>query len=167
MPQNSKQSLDSTLSNVKIRQASKEDLEQIIDLSRKLGRNESVLDSMISPLPSEFQNPKWILKIIERKNAVVVAEIEKKIVGYSLGWISQPWAYKGKRGYICDCFIEKSHRRRGIGKTLINAILSWFISKGVECVEVDVYSSNIPSLELFKKLGFKEVSKRLRFTVSK
>ena len=158
---------DTALVNVKIRHADEKDLEEIVRLSKKLGRDESAMDSMISPSPSEFQSPSWILKNIKGENTVVfVAEVEGKIVGYSLGWVSQPWAYKGKRGYICDCFVEKSYRRRGIGKALVKAMLEWFINKGVECVEADVYSSNVPSLKLFKKLGFEEVFKRLRFTVN-
>ena len=166
-PSKGKQS-DATLVNVKIRHADEKDLEEIVRLSKKLGRDESAMDSMISPSPSEFQSPSWILKNIKGENTVVfVAEVEGKIVGYSLGWVSQPWAYKGKRGYICDCFVEKSFRRRGIGKALVKAMLEWFTSKGVECVEADVYSSNVPSLKLFKKLGFEEVFKRLRFTVDK
>jgi len=156
------------LGNVKIRQASETDLQQIVKLSEKLGRDESAMDSMVSPLPSEFQNPKWILKNIKGENTVVfVAEADGKIVGYSLGWISQPWSYKAKRGYICDCFVEKSYRRRGIGKALVKAMLEWFRKKGVECIETDIYSSNIPSLTLFKNLGFKEVSKRLRLIFEK
>lgn len=140
-------------------------MQQIVKLSEKLGKDESTMDSMVSPLPSEFQNPKWILKNIKGENTVVfVAETNGKIVGYSLGWISQPWSYKAKRGYICDCFVEKSHRRQGIGKALVKAMLEWFKDKGVECVEADIYSKNIPSLALFKGLGFKEVSKRLRLT---
>jgi ribosomal protein S18 acetylase RimI-like enzyme len=166
-PSKGKQS-DASLVNVKIRHADEKDLEEIVRLSKKLGRDESAMDSMISPSPSEFQSPSWILKNIKGENTVVfVAEVEGKIVGYSLGWVSQPWAYKGKRGYICDCFVEKSYRRRGIGKALVKAMLEWFINKGVECVEADVYSSNVPSLKLFKKLGFEEVFKRLRFTVDK
>jgi ribosomal protein S18 acetylase RimI-like enzyme len=156
------------LENVKIRHASEADLQQIVKLSEKLGRDESAMDSMVSPLPSEFQNPKWILKNIKGENTVVfVAEADGKIVGYSLGWISQPWSYKAKRGYICDCFVEKFYRRRGIGKALVKAMLEWFKDKGVECVEADIYSSNIPSLALFKGLGFKEVSKRLRLIFEK
>lgn len=155
-----------TLENVRIRQANEGDLQQIVQLSEKLEKDESTMDSMISSLPSEFQNPKWILKNIKGENTVVfVAEVDGKVVGYSLGWISQPWAYKGKRGYICDCFVEKSYRRRGIGKALIKAIVDWFVNKGVECVEADVYSTNIPSLMMFKALGFEEIFKRLRFTV--
>jgi ribosomal protein S18 acetylase RimI-like enzyme len=155
-----------TLENVKIRRADEEDLQQIVKLSKKLGKDESAMDSMISSLPSEFQNPAWILKNIKGENTVVfVAEADGKVIGYSLGWVSQPWAYKGKRGYICDCFVEKPYRRRGIGKALIKAMLNWFVNKGVECIEADVYSSNIPSLVLFKALGFEEIFKRLRFTV--
>lgn len=153
--------------NVRIRQANEEDLQCIVELSKKLGKDESNMDSMISPSPSEFQNPKWILKNIKGENAAVfVAEINGKIVGYSLGWCSQPWAYKGRRGYICDCFIEKSYRRKGIGKSLIKMMIEWFAKKGVKCVEADVYSKNVPSLKLFKTLGFKEISKRLRLTVN-
>jgi ribosomal protein S18 acetylase RimI-like enzyme len=164
MPSN-KEKTCSTLTSVRIRQASEEDLQRIVELSKKLGRDESNMDSMISPLPSEFQNPKWILKNIKGKSTVVfVAEVNGKIVGYSLGWFGHPWAYKGKRGYICDCFVEKPYRRRGIGRALIKVMLDWFVKKGVECVEADVYSKNIPSLKLFKSLGFKEISKRLRFT---
>ncbi|MGC8998804.1 MAG: GNAT family N-acetyltransferase [Candidatus Bathyarchaeia archaeon] len=166
-PIKAKQS-DTALVNVKIRHANEKDLEEIVRLSKKLGRDESAMDSMISPLPSEFQSPRWILKNIKGENTVVfVAEVEGKIVGYSLGWVSQPWAYKGKRGYICDCFVEKPYRRRGIGKALVKAMLEWFIDKGVECVEADVYSNNVPSLKLFKKLGFEEIFKRLRLTVDK
>ena len=158
-----KQSSNITLAGVKIRHANEEDLQQIVKLSEKLGRDESAMDYMVSPLPSEFQNPAWILKNIKGENtAVFVAEVEGKIVGYSLGWVSQPWSYKAKRGYICDCFVEKSYRRRGIGTALIKAMLEWFKNKSVECVEADVYSSNTPSLILFKNLGFEEVSKRLR-----
>ncbi|MCS7115081.1 MAG: GNAT family N-acetyltransferase [Candidatus Bathyarchaeota archaeon] len=151
---------------MRIRHADEKDLKEIVRLSEKLGLEESNMDSMISPLPSEFQNPKWILKNMRGENTVVfVAEVEGKIVGYSLGWISRPWGYKGKRGYICDCFVEKSYRRQSIGEALIKAMLEWFIKKGVECVEADVYSNNAPSLKLFKKLSFEEVFKRLRFTV--
>ncbi|MEM2937140.1 MAG: GNAT family N-acetyltransferase [Candidatus Bathyarchaeia archaeon] len=168
MPSGKAKPSDIALSNVKIRHANEEDLQGIVRLSQKLGRDESAMDSMISPLPSEFQSPSWILKNIRGENAVVfVAEVEGKIVGYSLGWVSQPWAYKGKRGYICDCFVEKSYRRQGIGKALIKAMLEWFIEKGVECVEADIYSNNVPSLKLFKKLGFEEIFKRLRFTVNR
>jgi ribosomal protein S18 acetylase RimI-like enzyme len=168
MPSDKAKLSNSKLVNVKIRHADEKDLQEIVKMSEKLGRDESIMDSMISPLPSEFQSPSWILKNIKGENTVVfVAEIEGKIVGYSLGWVGQPWAYKGKRGYICDCFVEKSYRRRGIGKALIKAMLEWFIRKGVECVEADVYSNNLPSLMLFKKLGFEEIFKRLRFTVNK
>ncbi|MEM2987818.1 MAG: GNAT family N-acetyltransferase, partial [Candidatus Bathyarchaeia archaeon] len=62
---------------------------------------------------------------------------------------------------------EKSYRRRGVGKALVKAMLKWFLDKGVECVEADVYSNNAPSLKLFKRLGFEEIFKRLRFTESK
>jgi len=151
-----------------IRHAREDDLQAIIKLSEKLGKDESTADSMVSPEPSEFQNPKWILKNIKGQNTVVfVAELDGEVIGYSLGWISQPWSYKGKRGYICDCFVDEPYREKGIGKALVRAMLDWFTKRGADCVEADVYSGNIPSLAMFEGLGFKEVSKRLRFIIKR
>ena len=122
---------------------------------------------MMLPI-SEFQNPDWIIKNVRKENAAVfVAEDDGKIVGYSLGWIGQPWGYKGKRGYFCDCFVEELHRRQGVGLALSKALIEWFKEKNVECIEADVYSGNEESLKMFKKLGFKEVSKRLRIILKK
>jgi len=122
---------------------------------------------MMLPI-SEFQNPDWIIKNVRKENAAVfVAEDDGKIVGYSLGWIGQPWGYKGKRGYFCDCFVEEPYRRQGVGLALSKALIEWFKEKNVECIEADVYSGNEESLKMFKKLGFKEVSKRLRIILKK
>jgi len=145
--------------------AKPEDLQEVVKLAEELFQDESLRDSMITT-PSQFQDPKWILKNINRENAtVLVAELNGKIIGYALGWISQPWAYKGKRGYFCDCFVEKSYRGRGVGKKLIKAMIEWFKNNEVECVEADVYVNNPVSIKMLKSLGFKEVAKRLRFTV--
>jgi ribosomal protein S18 acetylase RimI-like enzyme len=148
-----------------IRRAVQEDVPQIVQLSRKLGIDESSKDPLISPV-SQFQEPSWVLKNINRETAgVFVAEVNGRIIGYALGWMGQPWGYKGKRGYFCDCFVEKKYRRHGIGLALARALLNWFKEKDVECVEADVYSENEASLEMLKKLGFKEVSKRVRLAL--
>lgn len=94
-----------------------------------------------------------------------MAELDGEIVGYALGWINQPWAYKSKRGYFCDCFVERTYRGRGIGKKLAEALIKWFKENGVECVETDVYANNQVSLRMFTSLGFKEIAKRLRLTL--
>jgi len=142
-----------------------EDVQEIVKLAGKLSQDESLKDSMITP-SSQFQDPKWILKNINRANAAVyVAELEGRIVGYALGWINQPWAYKGRRGYFCDCFVESPYRGKGIGKELAKAMIEWFKKNDVECVETDVYVNNRVSLRMFKSLNFKEIAKRLRLTV--
>jgi ribosomal protein S18 acetylase RimI-like enzyme len=155
--------------NVKIRHADEKDLEEIVRLSKKLGRDESAMDSMISPSPSEFQSPKLdSLRTLKARTQLFLSpKLKEKLWATRLVGSASHGLTRAKEGYICDCFVEKSYRRRGIGKALVKAMLEWFINKGVECVEADVYSSNVPSLKLFKKLGFEEVFKRLRFTVDK
>ncbi|MEM3695113.1 MAG: GNAT family N-acetyltransferase [Candidatus Bathyarchaeia archaeon] len=157
-------SLDWNKVKVEIRKAGPEDLSAIVGLARELSKSESAMDPMVTPV-SRFQDPAWILKNIEKDNAAVfVATFNGEVVGYVLGWVSQPWDYKSERGYICDCFVRENYRRRGVGKALCQEILKWFRSRNVNCVEVDIYADNVASIELFRSLGFKEVAKKFRFT---
>lgn len=147
---------------IAIRKACPEDLSAIVALARELSKSESTIDPMVAPV-SRFQDPEWILRNIEKDNAAVfVATFNGELVGYVLGWVSQPWDYKSERGYICDCFVKEGYRRRGVGKALCREILRWFKSKDINCVEVDIYTDNVASIELFRSLGFREVAKKFR-----
>ncbi|MBS7658230.1 MAG: GNAT family N-acetyltransferase [Candidatus Bathyarchaeia archaeon] len=152
-------------SSIIIREATPNDLLNIVKLAKELTISESNIDPMVNPF-SKFQDSEWILRNIKGdKTVVFVAEHNGEIVGYILGWVSQPWDYKSNRGYICDCFVKEKYRRKGIGAALCKAILNWFINRNVTCIEADVYSNNTASLEMFKSLGFKEVAKKLRLVI--
>ncbi|MEM3730384.1 MAG: GNAT family N-acetyltransferase [Candidatus Bathyarchaeia archaeon] len=154
----------SDTAGIAIRKACPEDLSAIVGLAKELSKSESIMDPMITPV-SRFQDPEWILKNIEKDNAVVfVATFNNEVVGYVLGWVSQPWDYKFERGYICDCFVKEDYRRRGVGKALCREILKWFRSKNINCVEADIYTNNVASIKLFRSLGFEEVAKKFRLT---
>ncbi len=153
------------LQGIIIREATPKDLLNIVKLAKELIKSESDIDPMVNPL-SKFQDSEWILKNIKGdKTVVFVAEYNGEIIGYTLGWVSQPWDYKSSRGYICDCFVKEEYRRKGIGAALCKAILNWFINRNITCIEADIYSNNTASLEMFKSLGFKEIAKKLRLII--
>ena len=50
--------------------------------------------------------------------------------------------------------VLKAYRRRGIGEQLARAAIKSARKMGLERVELEVFSSNIPAVKLYEKLGF-------------
>jgi len=79
-------------------------------------------------------------------NKFLVAEVEGKVVGYIISSI------RGDEGLIISIAVLPSHRRKGIGKALME--------KSIELLETDVVmltlrEHNRAALNFYNKLGFK------------
>lgn len=87
---------------------------------------------------------------------VLIAEEEKKIAGYSLGYIKEEIPiFKMKRyGYISDLFVKKEFRGQGISAKLVDAMVRWFKDKGVEYASIGFYADNHEAHEIYRKWGF-------------
>ncbi len=87
--------------------------------------------------------------------AVVLALVEKKVVGL----LSMSWYYnfdmKCKVGLVNDVWVLKSYRISGIGAGLINFTKKKFKKLGIKKIELIVGIKNLAALEFYKKLGFK------------
>ena len=71
---------------------------------------------------------------------------------------------------ILDIAVSPSFRRMGVGKALINALLSSIrvspavdVSSAVQTVFLEVRESNIPARKLYQSFGFTESGKRPRY----
>ena len=53
-----------------------------------------------------------------------------------------------------------SHRRQGIGRELVMALVRKLEENGVHCLTLEVRASNLPAVELYGSLGFVQVGKR-------
>lgn len=61
---------------------------------------------------------------------------------------------------ICNIAVFKEHRNKGVGKSILNSIISLCKEKGVKSVFLEVSESNVVALSLYKKLGFSCVGVR-------
>jgi len=78
----------------------------------------------------------------------LVAELEGKIVGYvSL-------VKFGRRASLISIAVAKDFRRKGIGEKLLKKVL---LDLKVDKVTLEVRVSNLAAINLYKKMGFKEV----------
>jgi len=95
--------------------------------------------------------------IANESSCVLVAELDDLVVGHCLATISKyPPIYDVvEYGQIMDLAVTHKYRRKGVGETLVNAIRSWFLARGIHRVEVRVAVSNEVSVAFWRKMGFR------------
>ena len=87
----------------------------------------------------------------------VVAEIEGEVIGYA-GAI-----YCLNQADIALVAVKPEFRRNGIAQKLINQLEQLLLQKGVTDVFLEVRISNTPARELYKRMGFSEISIRKKY----
>lgn len=113
----------------RIRPAEEEDHDAVLALWERAGQ------SMTS-------GTEWNALITGPTSAVLVAEESEEIVGAAVA------TYDGWRAYIYHVATAPIHRRRGIGRTLIDAAESYLVDAGAQQVFVMVNGANTDGLAL-------------------
>ena len=96
---------------------------------------------------------------------VYLAEIKPEVIGfvelnlrhYAEGSLSHPVPY------LEGCYIKPQHQGQGYGKRLIQQAEQWALSKGFSEIASDADMNNHRSIQMHKKLGFKEVDRMVCF----
>ena len=86
------------------------------------------------------------------KDTFIVAEYNKKIVGYVIGVLR--WDVIG---HIINIAIHPDFRRKGIGEVLMREVMAALKKKGATMFRLEVRVSNIPAQCLYERLGFQKV----------
>lgn len=94
-----------------------------------------------------------MLKYIQDGSAIVIGAIEEEKL---LGFI---WAYKRivnkeRRLHINYFIVNKSNRKQGIGKRLINEIYKYAQKDEIKKIELMVTAQNESAVEFYKNQGF-------------
>lgn len=147
-----------------IRKAKKSDIDDIIRLADQLRKTEAPLDKTKNIKEDSYLSDIYIEKelkyISSRKKIFLVAEIDKKIIGYVNGYIVEnPDIYYREPVAYLDCLcVDKVSRKQGIGKKLIDEFSSIVKKKGAKYVKLNAFENNTPAVNLYKKEGFEEYS---------
>lgn len=147
-----------------IRKAKKGDIDDILKLADQLRRTEVPLDKTKnlkadSYLSDEYRDHE-LKYIVARSKIFLVAEDNGQVIGYVNGYINKKSEiyYKEPVAYL-DCLcVDKTARKRGIGKKLIDEFCNVVKKKGARYVKLNAFENNIPAVSLYKKEGFEEYS---------
>ncbi len=93
----------------------------------------------------------FLLYLLNISDAFYVATIDSpdKIVGYICGSV------EGDRGHIISIAVDPSYRRRGIGKLLMERIMSFYRERGIRRVYLECRVSNRVAQRFYEALGFR------------
>lgn len=87
----------------------------------------------------------------------LVAEAGGLVAGYVIAH------HAADEGEILNLGVALAHRRRGVGRALVEHVLSALAARGVRAVYLEVRESNSGARRLYEALGFGEVARRARY----
>lgn len=96
------------------------------------------------------RSTKRMMKDWIHRDALLVALFEKQPVAY----VSISTDLAPLSGWITDLAVNPNYRHQGIATALIMAGQEWATQQQLRRMIVDMQSKNIPSIRLFRKMGF-------------
>lgn len=143
--------------NIKIRKATLNDLNVLLDFEQQLISVERPMDRSIEQIKKITYYDLNEL-ITSNLSAVFVAINHNEIVGCGYGLIRQNKSkFRLKEhGYIGFIFVKPAFRGNEINKLLFKDIFNWFKTKNINEVRLTVYKENLSAIKAYKKIGFEE-----------
>jgi ribosomal protein S18 acetylase RimI-like enzyme len=88
------------------------------------------------------------------------------IVGFVSVWIRRDMdaleSTVNEYGYVTDLVVTETHRRRGIGKALLEAAERHTAACGVQHIRINVLATNAAAIEAYHRVGFADFLISLR-----
>lgn len=132
----------------KIRQASKEDMYEVLLLIKELAAYEKEPDAV--EITTEVLQRDGFGA--ERMFTCFVAEVEGRIQGMALLYFRYS-TWKGKTVHLEDLMVRKAFRGEGLGAGLYKKTMEFAQEEGVKRVEWVVLDWNKGAIEFYKKTG--------------
>ena len=152
-----------------IRRATVDDLEQLQQLDLAYYEERRM---MLAPDFQCLEAPMSPEQILERIRSdrfrVFVAESEARIIGFIVGRTREMTLPSGEHeseGRVCDLFVSKAYRRRGIAGQLYAKASEWFTQQGCRWEGLTVYAAN-PAQALYEEWGYQPYSLNMRKRLS-
>lgn len=128
---------------------------QFEDLQKVFHLGESVFTSEKSPaLYRTWDEYEILERFVSEQEYCLVAEIDKKIVGFVIGTVVQKRKSSWQYGYILWLGVGKKYQTLGVGKKLLTSMIRKFKKEGVKILMVDTAADNEKAIKFFKKNKF-------------
>jgi ribosomal-protein-alanine N-acetyltransferase len=123
----------------------------------------SVIDINEKTLPEHYTEYFFESLLREIPEAFIVAELENEIVGYIMcklefGFSNFRKLGFVKKGHVVSISLLEEHRGKYIGEALMMEGINGVVSRKGDEIYLEVRTSNLPAISLYRKLGFQTKS---------
>ncbi len=125
-----------------------------------------VMEINMKTLPEHYSDYFYESLLSELPEAFLVAEINRKLVGYIMCKIEYGFSnFKKlgfvKKGHVVSVAVLEEHRKKGIGRALVEEAISGVKIKKTDELYLEVRCSNNEAVRLYEKIGF-TIKQRLK-----
>lgn len=98
------------------------------------------------------------MRVSERGNFAIIAEINGEPVGYLSGGVYKSPEFRtlDKLGQLGDMYVIDGYRNMKIGTKLIKEFKKWLKERGVKRMKVELFSRNEKALRFYARHGFED-----------
>lgn len=151
-----------------IRPATRDDVPALADLARQTDEMHAEI------LPDYFRVPgagptrsrdEMLRGLDDRAEVVLAAEEDGRVVGFVHALLfdtpARPTMTPRRRVHLDDLVVDRAHRRRGIGRSLVDAAAGWARDRGAAELVLTVWMGNDAADGFYRRLGWKTLSRVL------
>jgi ribosomal protein S18 acetylase RimI-like enzyme len=103
---------------------------------------------------SRLNDADWVARATQwnsERSTTYLALDKDGVCGIASGMVDQTEA---SRAHLLSMWVAPAHRRLGIGRMLVEAVLAWALTKNVRTMQLLVTSNNEGAIEFYQRLGF-------------
>ena len=140
------------MKNIVIDFATANDLPSLVDLLAELFALESDFQ------PDRDKQLRGLLTILDEPELgrLFVVRVDGKVVGMANALITISTAEGGRALLLEDVVVHRDHRGGGLGRQLVEHVLTWAKRRGIVRATLLTDRSNQPALDFYHRLGFKD-----------
>lgn len=136
-----------------VRRAEPGDAAALVDLTQRVGREEGAWLLTTDESRSAVAEKRYLRAVRRHPDAAVFVAEEDGVVVGRLSLARDP--HPASR-HVADLglLVDAAHRRRGIGRALLEQAVVWATQSGVTKLELHVFPWNTPAIGLYESFGF-------------
>jgi ribosomal protein S18 acetylase RimI-like enzyme len=151
---------------IAIRRATTADAEIMSSLNADVQAvHSSALPSLFKPPGQETFPPAAAGLLAQPNHLVFIAEVDSLPLGYAYAEVihrpENSSHYAHDMVYLHHISVRPAHRKRGLGRALMDAVRSAATERGIALVALDVWAFNEEARAFFRRQGFTSYNERL------
>jgi diamine N-acetyltransferase len=153
--------------NIIIRNASITDYGDLCVVYEELDEYHRVNHPEMFIKPDGYARAKeYIEEVInDDSKSLFVAEVESKVVGFAECFVvkssSFPVIRKREWVQLDNIAVKRDYQNHRLGSLLLDKVLEWAKNKGINRVELKVYSFNLKAVNFYAEKGFRDLNKTM------